>query len=238
MIPKTIHYCWFGRGAMPELALQCIESWHKYMPDWNYKLWNEDNFDVTSTPYTKEAYESGKYAFVSDYVRLNALYEEGGLYMDVDFEVLKPFDELMSNDAFAGYEGSKHMPVMMGVCASRAGGQWVKEMLDAYEGRHFYVNGEFDMTPNVTFLSAVMKRGGFIPDGKQKMYKDLTVYPVDFFCPKQTTGEYLKTHNTYCETRSLNSWAGTNLGWKQLVLNLFGPKTRIKTIKIKRAIFG
>ncbi len=223
---------------MPELALKCIESWHKHMPDWDYKMWNEDNFDVDSTPYTKEAYEAGKFAFVSDYVRLKVLYEEGGLYMDVDFEVLKPFDELMSNDAFAGYEGSKYSPVMMGVCASRAGGEWVKEMLDAYEGRHFCVKGKADMTPNVAFLSRVMKQGGFLPDGQKKTYKDLTVYPVDYFCPKQTTGEYIKTPNTYCETRSLNSWAGSRKGWKQIILSLFGQKARITIIKIKRAVFG
>ena len=87
MIPKKIHYCWFGRGEMPELAKECIASWHKYMPDYEYKLWNEDNFDVNAVPYTKEAYEVRKFAFVSDYVRLWALEREGGIYMDVDFEV-------------------------------------------------------------------------------------------------------------------------------------------------------
>ena len=80
MIPKIIHYCWFGSGEMPQLAKDCIASWHKYMPDWEYKLWNEDNFDVDSVPYVKEAYEARKFAFVSDYVRLYALYTDGGLY--------------------------------------------------------------------------------------------------------------------------------------------------------------
>ena len=80
MIPNTIHYCWFGRGEMPDLAKKCIESWHKYMPDWGYKIWNEDNFDVDSIPYTKEAYAAKKYAFVTDYVRLYALKTEGGVY--------------------------------------------------------------------------------------------------------------------------------------------------------------
>ena len=79
MIPRIIHYCWFGRGSMPKHAIKCIESWHKYMPDYTYKLWNEDIFDIDSTWYTKEAYEAGKYAFVSDVVRLKALYEEGGI---------------------------------------------------------------------------------------------------------------------------------------------------------------
>ena len=92
MIPKIIHYCWFGKGPMPELAVKCIESWHKYMPDWEYVLWNEDNFDVSSYPYTQEAYNAKKYAFVSDVARLVALKKFGGVYFDVDFEVFKPYD--------------------------------------------------------------------------------------------------------------------------------------------------
>ena len=107
MIPKVIHYCWFGRGPMPQLALDCIESWHKYMPDWEYKLWNEDNFDVNCNQYVREAYEARKFAFVTDYVRLYALKTEGGVYMDTDVEVLKAYDDaLMSLPAFTGYEGS------------------------------------------------------------------------------------------------------------------------------------
>ena len=103
---------------MPPTALKCIESWHRFMPDYEYVLWNEDNFDVNASCYTKEAYDSGKYAFVSDVARLMALKEFGGIYFDVDFEVFKPFDDLLSYKAFAGFEGSKYNPVMMGVIAS------------------------------------------------------------------------------------------------------------------------
>ena len=113
MIPKIIHYCWFGRGPMPPMALKCIESWHRFMPDYEYKLWNEDNFDVNSVPYVKEAYEARKFAFVTDYVRLYALYTEGGIYMDTDVEVLKPYDDLLGLSGFTGYEGSKYLPRVM-----------------------------------------------------------------------------------------------------------------------------
>lgn len=237
MIPKTIHYCWFGRGEMPELALKCIESWHKYMPDWEYKLWNEDNFDVNSTPYTKEAYESRKFAFVSDYVRLYALYHEGGLYMDVDFEVYKPFDELMVHPAFAGYEGSKHIPVMMGVVASHPYGEWVKEQLDYYAQRHFLqLDGSLDMTTNVTYITKKMMEQGLVCDGQEKDYKDLHVFPVDYFCPRQTTGEYFRTANTYCEHKGLDSWSDHNK--KPLLLRLAGPKMSILLIKLKRKLVG
>ena len=137
MIPKTIHYCWFGRGEMPQLAKDCIASWHRHMPDWDYKLWNEDNFDVDSIPYTREAYAARKYAFVTDYVRLYALSTEGGVYMDTDVEILKPLDDLLHLSAFTGYEGSKHKPPVTGLMASEAGGQWVEEQLHAYDGLHF-----------------------------------------------------------------------------------------------------
>ena len=122
MIPKIIHYCWFGKGQMPELVLECIDSWEKILPSYDMRLWNEDNFDVSTAPqYVREAYAAKKYAFVSDYVRLWALEQYGGLYMDVDFEVYKSFDDLMEQyDAFAGYEGSKKNPVMMGVLAAEA----------------------------------------------------------------------------------------------------------------------
>ena len=143
---------------MPELALKCIESWHKYMPDYEYKLWNEDNFDITCIPYVKEAYGAGKYAFVTDYVRLYALYTEGGIYMDTDVEVLKPFDDLLSLSGFTGYEGSKFLPPVTGTMASEAGNSWVKEQLDAYLGIHFIKpDGSFDTTTNTTRISIIME---------------------------------------------------------------------------------
>jgi len=212
---------------MPELVQKCLESWHKFMPDWKYKLWNEDNFDVNSVPYTKEAYEAGKYAFVSDFVRLKALFEEGGLYLDVDFMVYKSFDDLMENDAFAGFEGSKHSPVMMGVCASKARGKWVSRMYDAYSGKHFMVDGVADLTPNVTFLSPVMRDLGLKQNGLQQHFLDLTVYPVEYFCPLLTTGEYHRTDDTYCES------VGETVS-VPLSVRLIGRKNMIRLIKLKR----
>lgn len=235
MIPKTIHYCWFGRGEMPQLAMDCIASWHKHMPDWEYILWNEDNFDVTRVAYTKEAYEAKKYAFVSDYVRLWALNKFGGLYLDVDFMVFKPFDDLLHWNAFAGFEGSKHSPLMMGVVASCANGVWVQEQLDHYKDRHFTKSdGSFDMTTNVQFITEIMKEQGFVQNGKEQNYKDLHVFPVDYFCPRQTTGEYFRTENTYCDHLGLRSWTEKGVGWKAWLLKLFGQRGSIWIIKAKR----
>ena len=209
------------------------------MPDYEYKLWNEDNFDVNAVPYTKEAYEARKFAFVSDYVRLWALEREGGIYMDVDFEAYKSFDDLLQWNAFAGFEGSKHLPLMMGVCASEPHGEWVSEMLEAYQGRHFLKpDGQPDLTTNVQFVTSKMHEKGFAQNGKEQDYKDLHVFPVEYFCPRQTTGDYFRTGNTYCEHFGTSSWAEQTGGWKAKIGNWVGPKNMIRLIKIKRKIFG
>lgn len=238
MIPKIVHYCWFGRSEFPELAKRCVSSWHHYMPDWQYKLWNEDNFNVNRHPYSKEAYEAGKFAFVSDYVRLVALESEGGVYLDVDFEIYKSFDELLSYRAFAGFEGSKHLPVMMGVCGSEPHGEWVGEMLHAYDNRHFIVDGKPDLTTNVQYVTSIMAANGFRQDGSEQDYKDLHVLPVDFFSPRHTTGEHFRTENTYCEHLGLNSWNSKESDWKGCLLKLVGAKNMTRLIKLKRKLLS
>ena len=239
MIPKKIHYCWFGRGPMPELALKCIESWHRFMPDYEYKLWNEDNFDVNSIPYTKEAYECGKFAFVSDYVRLYALFTEGGIYMDTDVEVLKSYDDLLGLSGFTGYEGSKTLPPVTGTLASEAGNDWVKEQLDSYRGAHF-INAEgcMDLTTNTTRISRIMKNGGFVQNGKKQVYKDMHIFPVEYFCPRQTSGDILITADTYCDHHFMRTWENRNNGLKSKLLSCFPLKARVSIIKLKRKLFG
>jgi len=239
MIPRIIHYCWFGRGPMPELAQKCIASWHRNMPDYAYKLWDEDKFDLTSNKYAREAYEARRFAFVSDYVRLWALEREGGIYMDVDFMVFKPFDDLLQWRAFAGFEGSKYLPIRMGVFGSEAHGEWVSEMLRYYQNRQFVkADGSFDLTTNVKFLSAKMREHGFVQDGREQDYKDLHIFPVEYFSPRQTTGEYFRTENTYCDHLGLNSWSGSNSGWKDKVGKVVGAKIMTRLIKLKRKLKG
>lgn len=239
MIPKTIHYCWFGRGEMPQLDKDCIESWHKYMPDWKYKLWNEDNFDVNCNQYVREAYEARKFAFVSDYVRLKALYEEGGLYLDTDVKVLKSFDDLMTLDAFCGIEGSKHKPITPFTMASKMNGEWVKEMLDSYEGRLFLKeDGGYDLTPNTVMLTALMEKNGFKRNGEKQQYRDCTVFPTEWFSPRQTTGELLITENTFSNHLGAASWSEDKLGWKSYILRLIGQKNMTRLIKLKRKLIG
>lgn len=237
MIPKIIHYCWFGRGEMPKMALECIASWHKHMPDYRYKLWNEDNFDINCIPYVKEAYDCRKFAFVTDYVRLFALFTEGGIYMDTDVEVLKPYDDLLELPAFTGYEGSKYLPPVTGTMASEPGGKWVQEQLSVYDGIHFIQeNGSMDLTTNTSRISSIMKQGGFVSDGKKQVYKDMHIFPVEYFCPRQTTGEFLITDNTYCDHHFMGSWDDDKkMSW---LIKVFGPKNLSRLIKVKRKIIG
>ena len=116
MIPKKIHYCWFGRGEKPELAKKCIKSWKIYCPNYEIIEWNEENFDINSNQYLKEAYENKKYAFVTDYVRLFVLYTQGGIYMDTDVEVIKPLDEYLHHEAVSGFENTTQIPTGLMAC--------------------------------------------------------------------------------------------------------------------------
>ena len=245
MIPKIIHYIWFGGKPLTPLAEQCLASWHEHMLDWEYIRWDESNFDIAAAPlYVRQAYEARKYAFVSDYVRLWALEKFGGLYMDVDFMVYSPFDELMDKyAAFAGYEGSKRNPVMQGVIASEAHGAWVRDMLSTYRIREFIkVDKSLDLTPNTTFFSDRLESQGFIPDGNEKdVFVNgeffLHIMPVWAFCPVLTTGEDVRTPETYCEHMGGSSWNSDN-GWKVKLLRLLGPQWKTRIIKLKRKLLG
>lgn len=254
-----------GGAALPPLEEKCVASWKQYMPDWEYMRWDETNFDIASAPlYVQQAYEARKFAFVSDYVRLWALEKYGGLYMDVDFEVYRPFDELMDKyAAFAGYEGSKRKPVMQGVIASEPHGAWVKDMLSTYEGRTFIkLDGSLDMTPNTSYFTDRLEAQGFVADGVEKDFyitneritelenegnssNDkhstlniyfLHVFPVHYFCPVLTTGENVRTEETYCEHKGESSWAQQT--WKGRIMKILSPKWKTRLIKLKRNILG
>lgn len=209
------------------------------MPDYEYKLWNEDNFEVDSVPYVKEAYEAKKYAFVTDYVRLYALYHEGGIYMDTDVETLKPLDDLLCLSAFTGYEGSKSQPPVTGIMASEPHGVWTKEQLDSYSDAHFIQqDGTLDLTTNTNRISKIMRDNGFVQNGRYQVYKDLHVFPVEYFCPRQTTGEVFMTEHTYCDHHFMGSWSDRATGWGKWVRKLIGQKNMTRLIKLKRKLFS
>ena len=222
MIPKIIHYCWFGRGEKPELAVKCIESWRKFLPEYEIKEWNEDNFDLDKYPYAREAYNNRKFAFVTDVVRLYALYNEGGIYMDTDVEVLKPLDSLLLYKGVSGFESSTQIPT--GLMASQKGLPLMKELLDEYNDLHFVKpNGTFDMTTNVERITKTCLKYGFVPNGKQQLIEDFTLLPSDYLCPKDyKTGKIHITEKTLCIHHFSGSWQPR---WKKTLLKVWLPFT-------------
>ena len=208
MIPKIIHYCWFGGNPLDKKSKKCIASWKKYCPDYEIVEWNENNFDINSNQYVKEAYEAKKWAFVTDYVRLYALYHVGGIYMDTDVEVIKKIDPFLSNVAFSGYESDGL--ISTAIMGSEKYGEWIQFLLNDYNDRRFlFENGAIDTTTNVITITKLTKEKYDIElDGK---YIDLpgkvAFYPKEYFCPKSyETGKINKTKNTVCIHHFNASW--------------------------------
>ncbi|MGB3065727.1 glycosyltransferase family 32 protein [Sphingobacterium thalpophilum] len=238
MIPKIIHYCWFGRGEMPELVLHCIDSWKRYLPDYEIRLWNEGNFDVTLYQYSAEAYKERKYAFVSDVCRLYALKEFGGVYLDTDVQMLKTLDEfLFKHTAFSGIEDNNYLT--SGLMASTKGGQWVTDLLALYDNRRFrQIDGSLDMTTNVEMITSYMKnRGLVIQNSFQEIEGYCAIYPSEYFCPKSwKTQEINITTNTYCIHHFAGSWLPSRKKWNkyEFLLKLVGAKNFERLAAIKR----
>lgn len=227
MIPKNIHYCWFGGNPLPADAKKCIESWRKYLPDYEIKEWNESNFDINSNLYVKQAYESRKFAFVTDYVRLYALVNEGGIYMDTDVEVLKSYDPFLHHNAFSGFENNNFVPT--GMMASEKGGKWVKDLLDDYNRRSFIMDdGTFDTTTNTVTITNYMKEYGLKLNNTYQDFPGLvTLYPSEYFCPKDHgTGTLYLTDKSVCIHHFACSWLSPKRRFlhkcKKMAVRIFG----------------
>lgn len=210
MIPKTIHYCWFGGNPLPEDTKYYIETWKKHLPDYQIKEWNEETFDLNSNRYVREAYESKKWAFITDYVRLYALSTEGGVYMDTDVEVLKSLDVFLSDKGFSGFERVDAVPT--GIMASEKNHPFINELLHEYDDLHFIKeDGELDLTTNVVRITNAAKKHGLTLNNKKQTICDFTFYPKDYFCPKNPrTFEVELTPNTYTIHHFAGSWVAEN----------------------------
>lgn len=208
MIPKIIHYCWFGRKEKPELAQRCIASWKKYCPDYELMEWNEDSFDINCNCYVREAYQAGKYAFVTDFVRLYALKTVGGIYMDTDMEVLSPLDMLLQHRAFSGFEDATN--ISTAIMGSEADHPWICCLLEDYKDRHFLnMDGSMDLTTNVETITRITKEMYALKQGNslQEVGDNIVLYPQEYFCPKDyITGEIKKTRHTCCIHHFQASW--------------------------------
>ena len=233
MIPKKIHYCWFGGNSLPEDAKKYIKTWKKYCPDYEIIEWNEKNFDVNCCPYVKEAYESKKWAFVSDYARFYILYKHGGIYFDTDVELIKPIDEIVSRGAFMGLESEKPIMVAPGLGLGAAAGLPIyKEILDFYNKRHFVNDcGEFDTTTVVVNVTNILKLNGLKNKNIIQNVRDIYVYPVEYFCPKSfDSGKLNITENTYSIHHFNGSWLTPWMSFrhkiKRILVNIVGKNDK------------
>ena len=209
MIPKIIHYCWFGGNPLPELAVKCINSWKKYLPDYEIVEWNESNYDVRKISYIAQAYDAKKYAFVSDYARFDILYQFGGIYFDTDVEVIKDMSDILANGAYAGIESSgKGAALNTGLgLASPVASPILKEILKSYENDQFLNNdNSLNLTTVVTRVSNIFEKYGFTDESKIQNVAGFTIYPEEYFCPiNPATGVMNITENT----RTIHHYAAT-----------------------------
>ncbi len=212
MIPKKIHYCWFGGKPLNKLGRKCLKSWKKYFPDYEIIEWNESNFDLTCCPYAKEAYEAKKWAFVSDYVRYKILYEQGGIYFDTDVEVIKSFDDILSEGAFLGNESpypEQKIAINPGLgCATPAKLPFYREILEDYERSSFYnENGTVNLYNIVDRTTDLLKEKGLKNTSEVQKVAEITIYPAEYFCPiNMDSGKMEKTKNTHSIHRYAASW--------------------------------
>lgn len=245
-IPKVIHYCWFGHNPLPEEAKRCIATWRRFMPDYEIKEWNESNFDVNSVAYTAEAYRLKKYAYVSDYARFWILYHYGGVYFDVDVEVIRPLDDIIARGSFMGFQCQEGVPednphgnmaagLGMGV---PAGHPFFKQMVDYYDHDH-YVGWNGKSTGTVVFRATKFldyDHKTVLPGGVVSV-SGLLIYPPEYFCPlNYFTHEMNITENTRTIHHYMASWVRKRNRFQSALYRLYSIYVRItcKLYKNKR----
>lgn len=222
-IPKVVHYCWFGNNEKPDNIKAYIETWKQHMPEYTFMEWNEEKFDIKNAiPYVQQAYEAKKYAFVSDYVRIQALYQYGGIYFDTDIEVEKPFDELLEDKSMVlGFESERSL--LTAFIAVEKENNYIKEFLDSYEKRTFFKeDGTYDMTTINEKFSELMERIGVNLDRNeyQELPGDIVVYPIEYFCGFDVINWHEAiTEHTYTVHYMNSSWVSGAQGMKRKVIH-------------------
>lgn len=229
-IPKKIHYCWFGKKEKPYIVKKCIKSWKEKLKEYEIIEWNEDNFDITSNEFVRQAYNCGKFAFVSDYVRVYALYNYGGIYLDTDVEIIKEFtDDILENDSFWGFEEKNF--IATSTIGAKKGNEFINKFLNSYNNKKFINDdGEIDTLTNVAIVSEMIKKIGIKLDGTfQRIDGIATIYPQEYFSPYDYINCYSKqTNNTVAIHHYYKSWlpysTRVKTGIKKILATCIGGK--------------
>lgn len=203
VIPKRIHYCWFGKSAIPEKNRIWMESWKKYCPDYEIIEWNEDNYDINKNKFMRQAYEAKKWGFVPDYARLDIIYCNGGIYLDTDVELLKPLDDLLYQEAFCGIDESKCVSLGLGFGARKNNGM-IGELRELYDNIKFDVN---KMVAAPAMQKQYFANKGYKTNGDYQIIGDMTIYPEKVLSGKSNiTGIIRSTEHTYAVHHYDASW--------------------------------
>ena len=226
MIPKKIHYVWVGGKEKPKDLQRCMKTWKKPLKDYEIKEWNESNFDINSHPFVKKAYEAKKWAFVSDYIRAYAVYNEGGIYLDTDVIVLKPFDDMLDNRAFVGYERPEYP--FTAVFGAEPGHPLIKDMLDYYNNLDIDFKFEDNNTLSVSDL-LINKYGCQIGNKEQLLTEDIKVYQDDILCNASP-----KSYSIHVFS---GSWNDRKKNWKKKISRWMKLRlTNVRRIKFYNKI--
>ncbi len=205
MIPKTIHYCWFSADPYPDLVKRCLRSWKRMLPDYKLRLWDGNSFDFDSVPFVKEAMAAKKYAFAADYIRLYALYTEGGIYLDSDVEVFKSFESFLNNSFFTGTEpyiidDKIYYDLECAIIGSEKGHPFLKESLDYYNSIHY--TPENHQTICITLAQLLTKYGYTSENKLYNLSNGVTVYPLDHIHDKYSFYDQSAIH--WCQASWLD----------------------------------
>lgn len=237
MIPKLIHYCWFGGNSMSKSDMKCIESWGKFCPDYEIKRWDESNYDVKKNIFMYQAYQKKKWAFVSDYARLDIVYQNGGIYLDTDVEIIKSFDLLLENKAVMGFEDGEHVSTGL-IIGAEKNHSTIKEIMSIYDTRKFVRDdGSLDMTPSPIMNTKFLQSKGCKPNNKKQSVSGITIYPTEYFCPKDyQTGILNVTEKTYSVHWFHASWQTPHQKRMHMFRNAIGHKNYDQLVKLKNRI--
>lgn len=227
MIPKKIHYCWFGNNPKSKLIKKCIASWKRFLPEWEIIEWNEQNYNVNKNEYISEAYKQKKWAFVVDYARFDILNQEGGIFFDTDVEVLKKIpDELLMHHAFTGFESNETVNPGL-VFAAEAKHSMLQEIMNVYETKKFgeKINGRMENI--VDIVTAILDKNGLIKNNSFQIVEGIAVYPKEYFC---CFNHETQDFEICKETISIHHYAASWSSWQR--------RSYFKMIKMAAKILG